>query len=60
MSKKSEYDIEYAKKHLKRISLNVQKTEYETIKAYCDSKGETVNGLIKRLLFTEIESNKKE
>ena len=33
-----------------RTSLYMNKQEYEKIKAYCASKGMTVNGLIKVLL----------
>ena len=33
-----------------RTSLYINKDEYEKIKAYCSSRGMTVNGLIKVLL----------
>ena len=37
--------IEYAKRSLKRIPLDVQKEKYDEIKAAADKAGETVNGL---------------
>lgn len=33
-----------------RRTLYIEKAEYERIKAYCKSRGMTVNGLIKALL----------
>lgn len=51
MSKtRSEINIEYAKRNLKRIPLDVQKEHYERIKAHAESKNETVNGFIKRAI----------
>lgn len=45
---KVKYNLEYAKKNLKRIPLDVQKEKYEEIKAAADRVGETVNGYIKK------------
>ena len=42
--------MEYAKKNLKRIPLDVQKEKYEGIKAAADRVGETVNGYIKKAI----------
>lgn len=42
--------IEYAKKHLKRIPLDMQIEDYERVKAYTERTGETVNGFIKRAI----------
>lgn len=42
--------IEYAKKHLKRIPLDMQIEDYERLKAYTERTGETVNGFIKRAI----------
>ena len=39
--------IEYAKRSLKRIPLDVQKEEYEEIRAAADAAGMSVNGFIK-------------
>ncbi len=36
---KAKYDIDYAKKNLKRIPLDVQKPEYDKIKAAADNAG---------------------
>ena len=48
--KRKETMIEYAKKNLKRIPLDVQKQTYEAIKAHAEGRGETVNGFIKRAI----------
>lgn len=56
--KKAQYNIEYKKKNIKRIPLDVPKPKYEQIKAYADSKGETVNGFIKRAIDETMDSNK--
>lgn len=47
---KVKYNLEYAKKNLKRIPLDVQKEKYEEIKAAADRAGETVNGYIKKAI----------
>lgn len=47
---KVKYNLEYAKKNLKRIPLDVQKEKYEEIKAAADRVGETVNGYIKKAI----------
>lgn len=44
------YNKEYAKKNFKRIPLDVQKSEYDEIKAAADAAGETVNGYIKKAI----------
>lgn len=52
---KTKYDIEYAKTKLKRIPLDVQKEEYERIKAAADASGEKVNGYIKKAIRERID-----
>lgn len=47
--------IEYAKRALKRIPLDVQKEKYEEIKAAADAIGESVNGYIKRAIDERME-----
>ena len=42
--------IEYAKKNLKRIPLDVPKEKYTEIKAHAVERSETVNGFIKRAI----------
>lgn len=47
---RSEISIDYAKRSLKRIPLDVQKEHYDSIKAHAETTGETVNGFIKRAI----------
>lgn len=47
---KVKYNLEYAKKNLKRIPLDVQKEKYEKIKVAAERAGETVNGYIKKAI----------
>ena len=42
------YRMQYAKEKLKRIPLDVQRSEYDRIKSSADAAGETVNGYIKK------------
>lgn len=49
-TRKAKYDIQYAKSRLKRIPLDVQKEEYEQIKAAADAADESVNGYIKQAI----------
>jgi predicted HicB family RNase H-like nuclease len=44
---KRDYNRQYEKEVLKRIPLNVQKSEYEAIKAAADRAGQPVNTFIK-------------
>ena len=55
LSNKTKYDLEYAKKKLKRIPLDVQKEKYEEIKAAAESAGESVNGYIKKAVDERME-----
>lgn len=55
--KKAQYDekrkesmMKYAKENLKRIPLDVQKAEYDKIKAAADQAGEKVNAYIKEAI----------
>lgn len=50
MSDRTKYHQEYVKAKLKRIPLEVTKEKYDEIKSFTDSKGETVNGFIKRAI----------
>lgn len=45
--KKKAYNVEYAKTHLKRVPLEMQKDLYEEIKKAAEDCGESVNGYIK-------------
>lgn len=55
MDKKTQYNLEYAKKNLKRIPLDVQKEKYDQIKAAADIAGEKVNSYIKRAIDERME-----
>lgn len=47
LANKVQYNIDYNKKHYKRIPLDVTFSKYEEIKTAADSTGESVNGFIK-------------
>lgn len=53
--KRKETMMEYAKKNLKRIPLDVQRDYYEQIKAHAAGRGESVNGFIKRAVNEAME-----
>lgn len=55
LNAKTKYSIEYAKKNLKRIPLDVPKEKYEEIKAAADAAGEKVNGYIKKAIEQRME-----
>ncbi|MBO5197415.1 MAG: hypothetical protein J6B85_02685 [Lachnospiraceae bacterium] len=54
---KAKYDMEYARKNLKRIPLDVQKEKYEEIAAAAASN-ESVNGYIKKAIDDRLASGK--
>ena len=49
----------YAKKSLKRIPLDVQKTQYDEIKAAADVAGVPVNTYIKQAIVEKMERENK-
>ena len=51
--------IEYAKRSLKRIPLDVQKEKYKQIKAAADAAGEKVNSYIKKAIDERMERDSK-
>lgn len=53
--KRKESMYEYARKNIKRVPLDVQKEQYERIKAAADATGESVNGYIKRAIDERME-----
>lgn len=53
--KKTLYNLEYAKKSLKRIPLDVQKEKYAEIQSAATAAGETVNGYIKKAIDERME-----
>lgn len=58
--KKKLYDIEYAKKHLKRVPLDLKLDKYNAIKAHAEQQGESVNGFIKRAINEAMERDTAE
>lgn len=53
---KAQYDMEYAKKKLKRIPLDVTKDKYREIKTAAEAANESVNGYIKRAIDNRISA----
>ena len=53
--KKTQYNIEYAKKKLKRVPLDLQIDKYNQIKSHAESRSESVNGFIKRAIDETME-----
>lgn len=47
--------IRYAKKHLKRVPLDLQLSDYEALKAAAEKAGESVNGFIKLAIAEKLE-----
>lgn len=54
--KQAQYTMKYAKNNLKRIPLDVQISDYETIKQAAEKAGLSVNGFIKQAVFDKIAS----
>lgn len=57
---KAKYDMEYAKKNLKRIPLDVQKEKYDEIAAAAERAGKSVNGYIKEAIEEKMERDKQQ
>ena len=55
LTKKTEYDINYAKKNIKRVPLDMQITEYEQLKAAAMACNEKVNEYIKKAVRMRME-----
>lgn len=47
--------LKYKAKAYKRIPLDVKIEEYEALKEYTDSTGESINGFIRRIIKENIE-----
>ena len=47
--------IRYAKKHLKRVPLDLQISDYEELKAAAKNAGESVNGFIKQAIVEKLK-----
>ena len=54
-AEKAKYDIAYAKSNIKRVPLDMQKADYEALKAVAIAKGERVNEYIKKAIWERIE-----
>ena len=54
--KKKEYNIEYTKRAMKRVPLDMKKEEYEKLQAAAAAAGEPVNTYIKRAIAARMES----
>ncbi len=55
---KKQARYKYEREKLKRIPLDVQKTEYERIAAAAANVGETVNGYIKKAIRARMDAEK--
>lgn len=47
--------MRYAAKNLKRVPLDMQRTQYEVVQAHAQAQGESVNGFIKRAIAETME-----
>lgn len=47
---KKAYNRQYEKDNIKRVPLNIQKSDYEAIKEHAESMNESINGFIKRAI----------
>ena len=57
-AEKAKYDIAYAKSNIKRVPLDMQKSDYEQLKAAAEERGEKVNEYIKIAIKERMERNK--
>lgn len=57
---KKQYDLEYKKKYLKRVPLDLTLSQYEELKSHCQERSESVNGFIKRAITETIKRDKEE
>ena len=49
-NKKIRPDVAYKKKNIKRVPLDMQKSDYEKLKAAAEARGEAVNEYIKKAI----------
>lgn len=57
LENKKKYSLEYAKKHIKRVPLDMQIEKYEEVKKASEKAGETVNGYIKKAIELRLQSH---
>ena len=55
---KTKYDIAYRKKNIKRVPLDMQKTDYEQLKVAAEARGEKVNEYIKNAIKERMSMDK--
>lgn len=55
---KTQYDIAYRKKNIKRVPLDMQKSDYEQLKAAAEARGEKVNEYIKNAIKERMSMDK--
>lgn len=53
---KKKYNIEYAKRAMKRVPLDMKKTDYEILAAAAAAAGEPVNTYIKNAIAARIQA----
>lgn len=58
-AEKAKYDIAYAKSNIKRVPLDMQKADYEALKAAADAKQEKVNEYIKNAIRERMERERQ-
>ena len=57
-TEKAKYDIAYAKNNIKRVPLDMQKSDYEELKAAAGARGEKVNEYIKTAIRERMARDK--
>ena len=57
-AEKAQYDITYAKNNIKRVPLDMQKSDYEELKAAAVARGEKVNEYIKTAIRERMERDR--
>lgn len=58
LENKKKYDLEYSKKHYKRVPLDMPIDDYDELKAHCDKIGVAINTFIKQAIQDKISKSK--
>lgn len=53
--KNKAYVAKYKADNIKRVPLDMQRTQYEVVQAHAQARGESVNGFIKRAIVETME-----
>lgn len=53
--KSKAYVAKYKSDKIKRVPLDMQRTQYEVLQAHAEARGESVNGFIKRAISEAME-----